>query len=309
MQRWGWTNQGKIRFHCPKCRHGGIRKRKDVSIKNYRVLFDRYILGSENLRSIAKKKKLSQRTLSFRFERFWNKFPEPTKISSVNGLVLDATTIVRRSTVALIAFDPIENIVVFWSFVKRESYDSWKEFLSSFPSSPFVVSDAQKGLIKAVKEIFPLALHQRCLTHIIRRSNGWLTQNPKTKAGEELKIIVSLLSRIRNHQDKIFWISLFENWDEKHKDFLSEKKKSPYSDRKWFVHRKTRGIRSMIKNSMPYLFCFLENDKIPKTSNSVEGGINSPLKDLFRKHRGITDRKKLILAANYLKKRQRKNQH
>jgi hypothetical protein len=136
-----------------------------------------------------------------------------------------------------------------------------------------------------------------------------LTKNPKTKAGEELRNIIRLLSQIDTLEQKENWIKTFRDWGIKYREFLSEKKQSPYTNRKWYVHRKIRGIRSMILNSLPFLFSFIDNTFIPKTSNAVEGGINSPLKDLIRKHRGLTGKKKMVLTAQYLKKRQEKYQH
>lgn len=306
---WGKTKRGKQRYRCSKCLRTGIRKRPDQRKRRIKILFNRYILGSTSIKDISKETRTSARTTSRHFDEFWNHLPIPEKITENKGLVLDATTIIKRKLVVLVAFDSIKKIVVSWQFVPRETYLAWSDFLKTLAIPSFVVSDAQKGLIKAVREVFPSAMHQRCLIHIIRRSNVWLTKNPQTKVGLELRDIVRLLSRIETNEHKEIWIEMFKDWDLKYKDFLSQKKKSPYSGRKWYIHRKIRGIRSMIMNGLPYIFLFLENPLIPKTSNQVEGGINSPIKDLIRKHRGITNTKKIVLVANYLKKRQRKNQH
>lgn len=304
MIYWGKTKQGKQRYRCSKCLHSGIKKRPDQRVRRIEVLFKRYLLGSETILELSKKSKTTRRTVSRHFDSFWKNIPTPQTVSENKGLVLDATTIVKREVVVLIAFDSIKNVVVSWRFVSRETYFTWSDFLKTLPIPHFVVSDAQKGLIKAVREIFPDTKHQRCLTHIIRRSNAWLTNNPKTKVGLELRDIIRLLSQIETLEQKENWIRLFNDWDVRHRDFLNERKKSPYTIRKWYVHRKIRGIRSMIINSFPYLFSFLEDPLIPKTSNQVEGGINSPIKDLIRKHRGLTSEKKLVLVAHYLKKRQ-----
>lgn len=304
MQRWGKTIQGKVRWYCPQCHKSNIKKRKDTTTRNYKVLFKRYILGSRSIFDISKEIRVSKKTINRHFEKFWKQLPTPRIITENIGLVLDATTIVKREVVVLIAYDPIKQIVVSWQFVPRETYFAWSEFVKTLPRPQFVVSDAQKGLIRAVRETFPGIKHQRCLIHIIRRSNAWLTKNPQTKVGLELRDIVRLLSQIENLEHKETWIKMFNEWNNKNQDFLNEKKQSPYSTRKWFVHRKIRGIRSMIINSSPYLFSFLDDPLIPKTSNYVEGGINSPIKDLIRKHRGLTGRKKMVLTAQYLLKRQ-----
>ena len=301
---WGKTKQGKQRYRCSLCSETGIKKRLDQRKRRIEFSFQKYILGSKSLSDISKELKITNRALTLRFEQFWLNIPTPQPVKENAGLVLDATTIVKQEVVALIAFDPIKKVVVSWKFVPRETYFTWHDFLQTLPTPRFVVSDAQKGLIKAVREVFPSARHQRCLIHIIRRSNSWLTKNPQTKVGLELRNIVRLLSQIETVEHKNIWLKIFNDWNTKYQDFLNQKKKSPYSNRKWYIHRKIRGIRSMIINSAPYLFSFLEDSQIPKTSNCVEGGINSPIKDLIRKHRGLSGSKKIVLTAQYLKKRQ-----
>jgi len=56
-----------------------------------------------------------------------------------------------------------------------------------------VVGDGQKGLLKAVREVFPRAKVQRCVVHVHRQAMAWLTRNPKTDAGRELRQLVSAL--------------------------------------------------------------------------------------------------------------------
>jgi hypothetical protein len=62
-----------------------------------------------------------------------------------------------------------------WACVENENYDSWYWFLSflqkdlqinNYGSSWVVISDQQKGLIKAVSEIIPEAEHRMCARHI-----------------------------------------------------------------------------------------------------------------------------------------------
>jgi len=112
MQRWGKTKQEKVRWYCPRCNKSNIRKRKDTTTRNYRVLFERYILGSKSILDISKETRVSKRTISRHFEKFWKQLPIPQSIIENIGLVLDATTIVKREVVVLIAYDPIEQIVV-----------------------------------------------------------------------------------------------------------------------------------------------------------------------------------------------------
>jgi hypothetical protein len=72
----------------------------------------------------------------------------------------------------------------------------------------------------------------------------------------------------------------------------------------WYTQRKLRAVRSLLKNSAPHLFTWILLPGVPRTTNHVEGGINSKLKDLFRIHRGIPAQKKIALTAWYLYHRQ-----
>jgi transposase-like protein len=63
----------------------------------------------------------------------------------------------------------------------RESYDNWRTFLREMTSrglkTPLmVVSDGAPGLLRAVKEVFPIALRQRCQKH---RMNNVLGKAPR----------------------------------------------------------------------------------------------------------------------------------
>ncbi|MFC1521089.1 hypothetical protein ACFL6Y_01640 [Elusimicrobiota bacterium] len=51
---------------------------------------------------------------------------------------------------------------------------------------------------------------------------------------------------------------------------------------------------------MPNLFVFLDFKGFPKTTNHIEGGINSRLKELLHRHRGLNIERKKVLVAYFL---------
>jgi hypothetical protein len=51
-----------------------------------------------------------------------------------------------------------------------------------------VTSDGSEDIIKAVRIACPHAVRQRCLAHIERECLVWLTQHPRTSAGQKLHI-------------------------------------------------------------------------------------------------------------------------
>ena len=169
-----------------------------------------------------------------------------------------------------------------------------------------LVSDGQKGLQKAIKMIFPGITHQRCLAHVIRLSLAWLTRNPQTDAGKDLRVLVRELARVKAENQAAFWHSAFSSWHQQYGEFLKEKSCNPETNRKWHTHRKLRAVRSLVLNALPNLFWFVSDKHIPNTTNAVEGGINSPLAELLHRHRGITEAQKKSLVRRFLYARRKK---
>lgn len=193
----------------------------------------------------------------------------------------------------------------FYSVVQRENYDNYVIDLRPLKQSGLniisITSDGQKGLIKAINEVFPNTIHQRCVIHIQRMSLIYLTRFPKTEAGITLRYWVRKLPEIDSHEKRDFWIRQFEGWRRKYDSFLKEKSES-LSGRKWYTHKLLRRTRSLIKNALPNMFYYLDNPGIPKSTNSLESRF-SYLKNNINIHRGLSkkNRKNFILWYNYFK--------
>ena len=209
MQRWGKTSASKQRWRCVLCEQTGIRKRKDNLHKSRLFLFVSWLTGKATLAEVAKQGHVSVRTISRWFESFWSSPPKPVIPCCCRVLVLDATSVEARKCMLLIAGDADRSKPVSWFPVVRECYESWRSFLLSlafegiYPS--VVVCDGQRGLLKAIHDVWPQAKIQRCLIHVIRQSLAWLTQHPKTRAGYGLLVLVKQLSSIRTKQQKRRW--------------------------------------------------------------------------------------------------------
>jgi hypothetical protein len=309
MQHWGTHPSGTVRWRCAICGKNAVRIRNDHREKKRWSLFVSWLTSKWSLEDFAKQERTTVRTLSRWFEPLWNTVPMPKPLVSVPRiLILDGTVLKRGSLVLLIAADGDTGEPVFWMPVVRENAESWERFLDVFHAvgvPQIIVCDAQKGLLKAIGTVFPGVLIQRCMTHVIRQAKGWLTKNPKTKAGRELLALILRLSSIRTLRQKRKWIRKFRHWKRRHFTFLKERTQA-ISGRSWYTHRVLRGVRSLLTNATPDLFRFIRDSSIPKTSNTVEGGLNARLKELIRCHRGTTLQGKLVLCCWYLSKRQRK---
>ena len=216
--------------------------------------------------------------------------------------------IFQKMKVILVVYEYTSQQVIAWSFQRRENYESWFSLfvlLKERYQVKAIVSDGQKGLQKAISHVFGNSIHQRCIIHVVRFCLSKLTRSPQTEAGRELRKIVLLLNTITNEKEVTYFTKQFEQWNETYYDFLKEKSKSLETGRMWYTHRKLRSVRSHVKNSIPYLFHYVYDKDIPKTTNHLEGGINAPLSELLRRHRGIQKRFKRLLVSLYLLERRR----
>lgn len=302
MIGWGRTAAGKRRYRCGTCSETGVRTRHDLSGAARLRLFERWVTGKSTVTEAAAPAGVTRRTACRWFESFWKDPPRAEGRIFSRVLVVDGVSVVKRETVALLASDPGPPEPVGWSFADRECFEAWRQFLMGLrkrgADPECVVSDGQKGLLKAVREVFPDATTQRCVVHVHRQAMAWLTRNPRTEAGRELRPVVSALLLVRTPGQRDAWLDSLRGWELKHGDFLKERTHGESGW--WYTHRKLRAVRSLLRNAAPDLFRYVENPSVPRTSNHVEGGLNSRIKELLRSHRGISKNQRLALVCWYM---------
>jgi len=309
MQKWGKNRNGSNRFRCKFCRVSKTRKRSDLSQKYQLGLFQNWLLGKHSKDEIADRYNVDRKTLTRWFTPFWNLEPTPkqTKIAS-KILIIDGKYVEQNSCVLLAVCN---KKVAFWHFTQRENYSSWKTFFDAFKQIPFaVVCDGQKGMIKAIKQRFPGVIIQRCQFHVIQYCTIKLTKNPESDAAQKLRFLVLEISQIKTREQLKIWLTNYKYWHTTNKDFIKEKtfqveELTPTGRPKWhYTHGRLHAAHSHLKNSLPYLFRYLQHLEIPNTTNFVEGGINSLMQEKLRFHRGLSLSKRRILIAHFLSSKQ-----
>lgn len=305
--RWG-LQSSKQRWRCSSCGKIFYWKRKDVEERNKKKLLANWITNYQSLSSVAKKQNVHRSTLTRRFKNTWQKFKQNIFLQTTETavLILDGLY-VSKDCVVLIVFDSISNKPLIWGYAKRENALAWSDILNKVKTAGVpvhgIVSDGQKGLLLAVKTVFPCVAHQRCMAHVIRLALAWLTRKPMTSAGILLRALVVSLSKVKTTEEAKIWINSYLKWQEDFYGFLKEKSVNPLTGLDWYTHRKLRSVNSLIKRALPNLFIFLEDPLIPSTTNKVEGGINGPLVELIHRHRGTNILRQRTLVTAYLNKR------
>ncbi len=159
-------------------------------------------------------------------------------------------------------------------------------------------TDGRSSLKLALLEVFPEAIHQRCLVHIERFAEIYLTKNPKTWAGRELKETISLVNTIATHQERMLFEARIFDWQRRYKLFLKERTCGE-DGHWWYTHRNLRKVIRHILEALPDMWHYLDNKEIPKDTNGLEGRLTD-LKHKFVNHRGLKRTKREQYLGWYL---------
>jgi len=208
-------------------------------------------------------------------------------------LVLDATWNHRKW--CLLLYRDTGGLILGHSFDLGERFAGYLGDLNCLKSAGYqpkaIVSDGHKALLKAVNQVFPGVGQQRCLLHLQRQGLLWLTQNPKTLAGQSLRYLVIQLLQVQSFEEAQEWNLLLQSWFELFQEVLQEKTlaaRPTHGKRNWwYTHKSLRRAGRLLRNAQPNLWLWLVQPDVPRTTNLLEGGINAPIKRLLHRHSGL----------------------
>ena len=162
-----------------------------------------------------------------------------------------------------------------------------------------ITTDGHKSILKAIKKSLPDVIVQRCLVHIQRMCLLWLTRFPKHTAGIELRALVLMLLKIKSHNDRLYRTRQLAIWYDQHKEYLQEKTYNENTGRYWYKHKLLRRSYFTIRRALSNMFHYLTNNKIPPTTNGIEGYFGH-LKNHLDLHRGLTIKHRINFIKWYI---------
>jgi len=100
----------------------------------------------------------------------------------------------------------------------RESASSWKTFVTGLKARglagvEFVVSDDHAGLKRAVRELLPAAVWQRCYVHFLRNALDYLPRKADDDCRQELRWLYDRRNLKEAQQDLQAWL---KRWDRRY---------------------------------------------------------------------------------------------
>jgi len=275
-------------------------RRKDVSRSNRFVWFEWWILRKQTVAQIAELSGSSERQLYRWFDEYMGKATLPDGIGTgFPGGFNYASSPIRCDTFNLNAYrlEVFDVLCYFlFPFVIRKSIKQCRldSFIPIYHQAHLVGKPSPVN--EKVNLLAPLYAPMWVVLQILRECLIWITKHPQSEAGIELRKIVCMISLIKTHNDRRQWISDFNVWTEKYKDYLDQKTFKEESHREWYTHKMVRRAYIHIKKALPDMFYYLDNPRIPKTTNALESFFGH-LKENVSLHRGMSYRH----YQNYLK--------
>ncbi len=302
----GRSAAGSQRWKCTSCRAGTTFKRPDNSRDAQINQFAAWLLSTRPQTQIT-----VSSARSFRRNTAWCWQIRPR--ICITGEVYDEILIDGihiGPMVCLIARTP--KFVIAWRWTKSESIASWRDLMDQLPAPTVVVCDDGTGMATAIKQSWEGTQTQRCLFHVQAHVRTKLTTNPRLEAGRRLAHLTKNLTNVASIEDATNWMKALNLWYQdwslmlKERTYISTKNKR----RRWeYTHKNLRNayfhLEALVNKKT--LFTYLEPDfahlNIDRTTNYLEGGINSQLRTLLKAHRGMPFAHQQRLVEWYLHSR------
>lgn len=176
---------------------------------------------------------------------------------------------------------------VLWrKFIYRnERVSDYLEGVAFIEDSGFIIKgivcDGIKGLAKSLEK-YPV---QYCQFHQVKYVRLKLTKHPESEAAQELLELCKFMFKT----DKESFVGAFEEWLERHKDYLEERSLPDERGKTHYLHKPLRSAYLSIRRNMGRLWTWYDQIHlgIPNTNNGIEA-LFTDLKSKLRAHSGLT---------------------
>lgn len=284
----------KQRWWCHSCYRSFSWSTGRTSYQRNFAWFRRWIVEGYTIRQLVHHSGHSRATIQ-RILHYWlERFPQPCLNNTQSQyLILDGTFLHRRSGMYA-AMDGTTHQVVFGLYGINERPRDLLEFCLSLkrqgiePKSATI--DGNPHIFRTMQSLWPAIPIQRCLVHIQRQGLSWCRQSPKRTDAQRLRRIFLMVLDIHTHAQRQQFEKTFDRWNERYGQPLLQT-----TNRGWVTSDLQRA-RSMLMNAIPFMFSYLDDQKIPWSTNALEEYF-ARLKHRYWQHRGLSKRNR----SNYFR--------
>ncbi len=209
--------------------------------------------------------------------------------AKVKYLIYDATYF-HKDGCLLNLMDAVNQKIIAHHYVKKESFVDtlpWFSHLQQQGLSPqYITTDGEQSVLRAMRRVWPQARLQRCLYHLQHEGMRWLRSYPRTEAGQQLRNILSQLSRIKIIRERDAFLEDYIDWLQYYRDFVHSLPRTN------IAYKDLQRTIVLLNNALPDMFYYLEDHRIHATTNALEG-FHSRLKSDYQRHRGLNKSHKI----------------
>lgn len=300
MRKNGRTAAGTQRWKCADCSLGTTAPRPDRRHDADLRAFLDWLLSGRTQGDMGSGPRMFRKRTSW----CWNIRPEiPTPAVKHHTVMADGTYM-SHDWCLIVAVDGETGEALGFQWCSHESKDAYAALFSRIPAPDVLVTDGLRGAESACTEVWPGARIQRCLVHVQRNTRADLTSKPRLQAGRELKKLSDRLTKIHDAEAAARWGGALNAWHIRWRDFINERTwaeddpSNPKAARQewWWTHQELRRCYRRLEKLFRQgrLFAFLEHElteggPVARTTNRLEGGVNSPLKHVLLDHHGLPE--------------------
>jgi hypothetical protein len=279
------------------------RSNPEVALTNQFIWFEKWISERQVYKYLVRDSGLSQSSIQRLFRYYLKQAPEVAIRSKVQAHLLIDATYFPNDLCLVLYYDHDIRYTQLYRMSDQERYEQMREDLQNLKvlgvDIASITCDGHKALLKAIRKVYPDTLIQRCLVHIKRQSQTWLTRYPKAPAAQELLQLSKRITCLKTYEQSSEWLINTYHWYQRYKHYINEKSFNLSTGRYWYKHKMLHQTASLIIKAIPDMFHYLDNSQIPYTTNRLESFFGH-LKEKLEIHRGLRPQAKRNFIKWYL---------
>ena len=298
VKLYGHTLYGSQRFRCKECGYTYTFHNYKNKRHREKKSFALWITEGYSVRQLIDIGRHGVWKLN-QIKKYWlERTPDQSDYdySLVKYLQFDGTYF-KHENCLMVLMDNLTGKVIAHKYHIRENYASaykmFKEMMERGLKPAAITIDGNPSVIRALKTVWPDINVQRCRTHIQRQGLSWLRRYPKIEASKDLRDILLTLTAVKDERGRKLFIKDFGCWEKQYGCFVLS---LPPKDK---IYGDLQRTRSLILHALPNMFHYLDDQCISATTNKLEGYF-SRLKEIYRRHRGLSKKHRQIFFAWYI---------
>lgn len=276
--------EGLQKYFCKSCNRYFSNSERRKCVKEKDIWID-YVFHKQTIRELVLKYRLDKKTihkylLDYKVKE---KKHSPRKVRLLVDALYFGSRLEKTTWCVVVFRDRLTKEDLWWEFSDTEREFVYLKGRKELERLGYEIPSVTGDGLALIRSAFYGIPFQMCLVHMERIIIRGTTRKPKLEAGKALFYLARLLFNIGEEDFKRY----MTKYSFKYLLFLSEKTVNEVTGERWYTHEDLRRAFVSLQNLYPYLFTYLKDRDIPRTTNSLEGHF-AHLRDIVNIHRGAS---------------------